>query len=349
VTRVFFRQVEIVGSENIPPTGGVLFAGNSTELADRLRSSSSRRAGRKVHFAARTRLFKGRLMRAVLRGPGAVPISGATIAMARRPRDAPAQPVPTPARGSTTSVRVCTRVRGAQPAAAIGIFPEGLSHDDSAVAKLKTGAGAGFALSAAPHRAAAADLDRPRAALTFIHPKRFRSACWSVRPADRDLPQTATDRRCGSRADRRARMARCGPLTINALRDWETVRALVPCAACTSHSESRSVTVVELAGGFNTHYGGRGRPRRASSSLRAPVGATRSSSTTLRIHRPRARSDLSKPRRFAARMMRAPHAARVLASAHGAVHRCRNPPWRSARIAGLASRRKGRHSRPPSS
>ena len=73
VTRVFFRQIEVVGLEHVPATGPVLFAGNHpNSLIDPILIITTCR--RKVHFAAKDALFKGRLMRAVLRGLGAVPI-----------------------------------------------------------------------------------------------------------------------------------------------------------------------------------------------------------------------------------------------------------------------------------
>src|SRR5664279_5068896 len=73
ITRVFFRQIEVVGLEHVPATGPVIFAGNHpNSLIDPILIITT--CGRKVHFAAKDSLFKGRLMRAVLRGLGAVPI-----------------------------------------------------------------------------------------------------------------------------------------------------------------------------------------------------------------------------------------------------------------------------------
>src|SRR5258706_11689715 len=65
--------MEVVGLEHVPATGPVLFAGNHpNSLIDPILIITT--CGRKVHFAAKDSLFKGRLMRAVLRGLGAVPI-----------------------------------------------------------------------------------------------------------------------------------------------------------------------------------------------------------------------------------------------------------------------------------
>ena len=73
VTPVFFRQIEVAGVENIPASGPVIFAGNHpNSLIDPILIITT--CGRKVHFAAKDTLFKGRLMRAVLGALGAVPI-----------------------------------------------------------------------------------------------------------------------------------------------------------------------------------------------------------------------------------------------------------------------------------
>ena len=55
---------------------------------------------------------------------------------------------------------------------AIGIFPEGLSHDESQLARLKTGA-ARLALGGAQRTRQPIQI--VPCGLTFIHPKRFRS------------------------------------------------------------------------------------------------------------------------------------------------------------------------------
>ena len=69
VTKVFFRQIEVAGLEHVPKDGAVLFAGNHpNSLIDPILIITT--CGRKVHFAAKDALFKGRIMRAVLRGKG---------------------------------------------------------------------------------------------------------------------------------------------------------------------------------------------------------------------------------------------------------------------------------------
>src|ERR1700735_4937501 len=72
-TRVFFRQIEVVGLEHVPADGAVIFAGNHpNSLIDPVLIIAT--CGRKVHFAAKDALFKGRIMRWILGGLGAVPI-----------------------------------------------------------------------------------------------------------------------------------------------------------------------------------------------------------------------------------------------------------------------------------
>ena len=136
VTRVFFRQIEVVGLENIPATGGVLFAGNHpNSLIDPILIITS--CGRKVHFAAKDVLFKGRLMRAVLGGLGAVPIQRRDDHDGSARRD-PTGPAPASAADNEAAFAAMFAVL--ESGGAIGIFPEGLSHDSSQLARLKTGA-----------------------------------------------------------------------------------------------------------------------------------------------------------------------------------------------------------------
>lgn len=248
VTRVFFRQVEIVGLENIPPAGGVLFAGNHpNSLIDPILIITS--CGRKVHFAAKDALFKGRLMRAVLRGLGAVPIQRRDDRDGTPPRDAPAQPVPAPAPDNESAFAAMFAVL--ESGGAIGIFPEGLSHDDSQLAKLKTGA-ARLALGGA-HRAAAPISIVP-CGLTFIHPRRFRSRVLvqygpPIVVSPQAPPTADAVRALTAELDGALRR-----LTINAP-DWETVRALDIVRRLYQPLEISIGDRVELARRFNTHYG----------------------------------------------------------------------------------------------
>jgi glycerol-3-phosphate O-acyltransferase / dihydroxyacetone phosphate acyltransferase len=246
-TRVFFRQVEIVGLENIPATGGVLFAGNHpNSLIDPILIITS--CGRKVHFAAKDTLFKGRLTRAVLRGLGAVPIrrrddhDGA-------PRSEAPPPRPAVAIDNESAFDAMFAVLGS--GGAIGIFPEGLSHDASQLARLKTGA-ARLALGAA-HRAAAPIAIVP-CGLTFIHAKRFRSRVLvQYGPPIAIPPPAAPPTADAVRALTTELESALRRLTINAP-DWDTVRALDMVRRLYQPAGISIGERVELARRFNTHY-----------------------------------------------------------------------------------------------
>jgi 1-acyl-sn-glycerol-3-phosphate acyltransferase len=249
VTRVFFRQVEVVGLENVPD-GPVLFAGNHpNSLIDPILIITT--CGRKVHFAAKDTLFKGRIMRAVLNGLGAVPVARkveadgkGTVALVGEP----------PVRDSKDMGRVndaaFDQMFGVlERGDAIGIFPEGLSHDESQLAKLKTGA-ARLALGGA-ERAGKAIAIVP-CGLTFIHPKRFRSRVLvqygTPLHVEASTEEGAVKRVTGEIADALRR------LTINAP-DWETVRALDTVRRLYQPQEISIEDRIELARRFNTYYG----------------------------------------------------------------------------------------------
>jgi 1-acyl-sn-glycerol-3-phosphate acyltransferase len=234
-TRVFFRQIEVVGLEHVPVDRAVIFAGNHpNSLIDPVVIITT--CGRKVHFAAKDTLFKGRIMRAILGGLGAVPIMR---------KDDHAGSAGDNQAAFTAMFDVLGR------GDAIGIFPEGLSHDESQLARLKTGA-ARLALGAA-HRTGR-DIAVVPCGLTFIHPKRFRSRvlvqygpALTVTPAIAETPdevRTITDE-IGAGLRR---------LTINAP-DWETVRALDVVRRLYQPQEISIEERVELARRFNAYYG----------------------------------------------------------------------------------------------
>ena len=231
VTRVFFRQVEVVGIENIPD-GPVIFAGNHpNSLIDPILIITT--CGRKVHFAAKDTLFHGRIMRAVLRGLGAVPVA--------RKMDHGAT-----ATGAVNDAAFTHMFAVLGGGGAIGIFPEGLSHDASHLAKLKTGA-ARLAIGGAAQAGRAIAV--VPCGLTFIHPKRFRSRVLVqygtpiAVDAGAAVSQVTTDIEAALRR-----------LTINAP-DWDTVRALDTVRRLYQPQEISIEDRVELARRFNTYYG----------------------------------------------------------------------------------------------
>jgi glycerol-3-phosphate O-acyltransferase / dihydroxyacetone phosphate acyltransferase len=297
VTRVFFRQIEVVGLEHVPATGPVVFAGNHpNSLIDPILIITT--SGRRVHFAAKDSLFAGRIMRAVLRGLGAVPVAR------RVEHDGGGEAPP------ETTVRDAADVARRNEAAfaamfevlerggAIGIFPEGLSHDAAQLARLKTGA-ARLALGAA------ARIDRPVAivpcGLVFIHPRRFRSRVLvqfgpplQVSAPEHDAPDAA--RRVTGEIEAALRR-----LTINAP-DWDTVRALDTVRRLYQPQEISIEDRVELARRFNTYYGAVAADPRVV-ELMARVRAYQQKLDELGVTDRELARDLSK-REVAARMLR---------------------------------------------
>jgi 1-acyl-sn-glycerol-3-phosphate acyltransferase len=246
VTRVFFRQIEVVGLEHVPRTGPVLFAGNHpNSLIDPNLIITT--CGRKVHFAAKDALFKGRIMRAVLRGLGAVPIKR------RDDHDGTRETKPSDTTKGTVDNDAAFEAMFAVlgEGGTIGIFPEGLSHDEAQLARLKTGA-ARLALGGAARTSVSIQI--VPCGLTFIHPKRFRSRVL----VQFGPPITVTSTRANTPDEVRDLTAEIETgmrrLTINAP-DWETVRALDVVRRLYQPQEISIEERVELARRFNAYYG----------------------------------------------------------------------------------------------
>ncbi|MCX5747692.1 MAG: 1-acyl-sn-glycerol-3-phosphate acyltransferase [Proteobacteria bacterium] len=244
VTRVFFRQVEIVGLEHIPRTGPVVFAGNHpNSLIDPILIITT--CGRKVHFAAKDKLFEGRVLRAVLRGLGAVPIKRRHDHDGDHDGAAAAPPTTEAAAPVDNDAAFEAMFDVLRDGGTIGIFPEGLSHDLSQLAKLKTGA-ARLAIGGAKR---SGPITIVPCGLTFIHPKRFRTRVL-VQFGTPIVVDAAQDDVRKLTADLDGAMRR---LTINAP-DWNTVRALDAVRRLYQPQEISIEDRVELARRFNTHY-----------------------------------------------------------------------------------------------
>ncbi len=236
--RVFFRQIEVTGLEHVPGKGPVIFAGNHpNSLIDPILIITT--CGRIVHFAAKDTLFSTRIMRALLRGLGAVPL-------ARRADHGGGQ-----VDNDAAFTAMFDALGGGRT---IGIFPEGLSHDASQLARFKTGA-ARVALGAAARGAPVVIVP---CGLTFVSPKQFRSrALVQFGPAitvgaDR-VAAASADPVAAARllTDDLERALR--GLTINAA-DWETVRVLDAVRRLYTPRDVDLDERVELARRFNTHY-----------------------------------------------------------------------------------------------
>ncbi len=239
IARAFFRQVEVVGLENVPD-GPTLFAGNHpNSLLDPVLIINT--CGRRVSFAAKDTLFKSHLLRSVLLALGAVPI-------ARRDDHGGGK------LDNDAAFEAMFALLGA--GGAIGIFPEGLSHDESQLAKLKTGA-ARLALGAKKRQGGVIHI--VPCGLTFVHPARFRSRVLvqygpAIAVDDEWLARYAADERAAARDLTAQLEAGLRALTVNAP-DWETVRALDAVRRLYQPLDISIEERVELARRFNTHYG----------------------------------------------------------------------------------------------
>lgn len=209
---VFFREVHLVGQDLVPEQGGVVFAGNHpNSLIDPVLVLVT--GGRKVSFAAKDKLFAWPLG-PILRALGCVPI-------ARRMDHGDS-----PGRNNGDALSALQEAIGR--GGAIGIFPEGLSHDAPQLARLRTGA-ARVALAAAAEHPEQAIYMVPTG-LTYVHKRHFRS---QVLVQYGEPIRIQADRIAAWREDPRAAAkaltdrveAEIRELTINAP-DWETLRVL---------------------------------------------------------------------------------------------------------------------------
>jgi len=211
---VFFREVHLVGLENIPAEGErpVIFAGNHpNSLIDPILVVVT--SGRIVHFAAKEKLFKFP-MSFVLTALGAVPIARAMDSKAGEKRD------------NSGALVALQNVLGAGRCA--GIFPEGLSHDQAQLQRVRSGA-ARIALGTADAHPSAGLVIVP-IGLTYVHRKSFRSQVLVQygAPIEVDAPWVErhhADSREAAGALTAQIEAGIRALTINAP-DWETLRVL---------------------------------------------------------------------------------------------------------------------------
>ncbi len=157
VVSVFFRNLEVVGQENVPSEGAVIFAGNHpNSLMDPLLVVTQ--SGRKVHFAAKDVLFQSRFLRIFLRSLGAVPI--------QRKVDHHGKDVDNQAAFDALFAVL-------EQGGCMGIFPEGISHNAPQLAQLKTGAARiAFGVKEAHPTL---KLSIVPVGLTYLHRQRFRT------------------------------------------------------------------------------------------------------------------------------------------------------------------------------
>ncbi|MFT4626054.1 MAG: glycerol-3-phosphate O-acyltransferase/dihydroxyacetone phosphate acyltransferase [Myxococcota bacterium] len=209
---VFFQQVHVVGLQNVPEDAPVVFAGNHpNSLIDPVVVLCT--SGRIVHFAAKDKLFAWPLG-PILLALGAVPIARKMDYADGKPRD------------NEDALSALKDALGARRC--IGIFPEGLSHDGSELARLRSGA-ARIAVGLVADRPMLPLVVVPTG-LTYVHRKSFRSRVLvqygppiSVTPAH--LEAWRADPRAAARALTDEIEAAIRALTVNAP-DWDTLRVL---------------------------------------------------------------------------------------------------------------------------
>jgi 1-acyl-sn-glycerol-3-phosphate acyltransferase len=238
---VFFRRIEVVGLEHVPASPRpVIFCGNHpNSLLDPMLVTVF--CGRMVHFAAKDTLFKSRILRWLLGVMGAVPIQ-------RRSDHA---------EGALANEETFERLYEVLFAGGtMGIFPEGLSHESSRLARLKTGA-ARIALGAAARRPEAEVCLVP-VGLTYMNRHRFRSNVLiqfgpPIPIGAERLEAHAADPKAAAVALTDGIERSIQSLTVNA-EDWETLRLLDAVRRLYQPPRISLEERVELARRFNRVY-----------------------------------------------------------------------------------------------
>ena len=156
ITNTFFRRIDVVGIENVPAEGPVIFAGNHPNaLMDGWLLTA--RCGRwPIHFMANAKLWDYRLLGPVLDATGAVPI------YRREEYDGEVD-------NETAFQKLFEVIESGN---CMGVFPEGVSHTESQLTKLKTGT-ARIALSVVARGNVTVTIIP--CGLNYIHRHRFRS------------------------------------------------------------------------------------------------------------------------------------------------------------------------------
>src|SRR5262245_26786727 len=121
--RIYFRTIRVLGRENVPPSGPVILAGNHpNSLVDPFVIACV--CGRRLHFMAKSGLFANPASALFFRAAGAIPVY--------RRQDNPLD--------LSRNVEAFDEAyRVLEGGDALGIFPEGLSHPDLTVRRIKTG------------------------------------------------------------------------------------------------------------------------------------------------------------------------------------------------------------------
>ncbi len=156
---IFFRRIQVRHLERVPPRGPVVLAVNHpNNLIDTLVIGTI--IHRKIHYLATATLFRNPFLAPFLRRMGVIPI--------HRRQDAADT-----AERNVTAFEACYHALDA--GAVIGIYPEGTTHAEQRVQRIKTGA-ARIVLEAEARRDGRLGIRLIPVGLTFSARKSFRSA-----------------------------------------------------------------------------------------------------------------------------------------------------------------------------
>ncbi|MEW6302788.1 MAG: 1-acyl-sn-glycerol-3-phosphate acyltransferase [Verrucomicrobiota bacterium] len=164
LVRLYYPRIHISGRERIPATGPVLFVANhANSLIDPVIIGIS--AQRPIHFLAKAPLFEVPVFGPVMRALGMLPAYRGSDDRSQVKRNL--ETLDTAARDLATG-------------AAVGIFPEGKSHDAATLEQVKSGAAR---IAAQAVQAGAKGLKIVALGLNYQRKEQFRSAIW-VRVAE---------------------------------------------------------------------------------------------------------------------------------------------------------------------
>ena len=241
VARTFYKQIEVVGLENVPARGGVILAGNHPNaLIDGLLLISQ--SGRSpVHFLGNAKLWKIPLLARLLDALGAVPV------LHREEHGSNAD--------NRDAFERVDDVLGR--GGCVAIFPEGISHTDSQLTTLKTGTARMALRAAARHET---DVTIVPFGLTYLDRHRFRSQVLlhfaAPMPVDKNSVAAYRNDKVGTvrqlTGELRERLSR---VTLNAP-DWATLRFIHAARRLYKPISTKltPATYVDLSRRFVEHY-----------------------------------------------------------------------------------------------
>jgi glycerol-3-phosphate O-acyltransferase/dihydroxyacetone phosphate acyltransferase len=156
IVNTFFRRIDVVGLENVPADGPLIFAGNHPNALMDGFLLISKCGRRPIHFLAASKLWKYSALGKALDAVGAVPV------YRREDHDGKLD-------NSDAFERLYEVIESGN---CMGVFPEGISHAESQLVKLKTGT-ARIALKVSARGNTTVQIIP--CGLTYIHRHRFRS------------------------------------------------------------------------------------------------------------------------------------------------------------------------------